>query len=75
MPLGRITQIRGQPALGLVEPPSLALGVVRHLVALKLADAEIARIRMGKIEAGNGRRRCHRETFGQCHIRGRRDIE
>ncbi len=75
MPLGRIAQIGGQPALGLVEPPSLAFGIVGHLVALELADAEITRIAMGEIEAGNGRRRGHRETFGQCHASSRPDIE
>jgi hypothetical protein len=61
-PLRFIVEDRGQPAFGDGGGPALAAGVVLGLVALNLADAEIVRLRVGEVEAGNGGGRVHREA-------------
>src|ERR1700736_3823118 len=60
-----VVQDRGEPAFGLGQRPALAAGVVGRLVALDLADAEVVRVGMGEVEAGDRRRRSHGEAFGE----------
>src|SRR5476651_1191007 len=42
--------------------------VVRDLVALDLADREVARIRMREVEAAHRGGGQHREGFGELHV-------
>src|SRR3712207_4588076 len=44
-----------EPALDLRDAHALALGVVLHLIALDLRNAEVVRIRMRQVEARHGR--------------------
>src|SRR5688500_11294209 len=48
-----------EPALRFRECPAFAPGVIFHLVAFDLADAEIARVRMAEIQPRNGGARPH----------------
>ena len=46
-----VIQIRPQPALGLFHAHPLAFSVVFHLIAIDLAQTEIAGFRVGKVQA------------------------
>src|SRR5581483_2230265 len=54
-----------EPALGLRDAPALAAGVILHLIALDLADAEIVTLRMAEIKAAHRRARPHGEALGE----------
>src|ERR1700753_2384426 len=54
-----------QPTFCLVHRKSLALGIVGHLIAVNLADAEIVRFRVGKIKPAHRRCGQHRKRFRQ----------
>ena len=58
---GLVGQVRRQPALGQGGIDAAAARIVGNLVAPDMSDAEIARLRMRKIEAGDRGRRQHRE--------------
>src|SRR5688572_10195591 len=58
---GFVVEDGGEPALGGLQVPALALGVVRHLVALNAADAEVVGLRMGEVEPRHRRWRGHGE--------------
>src|SRR5678816_509841 len=60
-----IIEQRRQPTLGFRKCPILAAGVIFYLVALDLADAEIAAFGMSIIEARHRRTRPHGIAFGQ----------
>src|SRR5205807_2087557 len=45
-----VVEHRREPALGLLDAPAFAGGVVRDLIALDLADAEIVALGMAEIE-------------------------
>jgi hypothetical protein len=51
LPCRFVIQIRPEPSLHLFHAHPLALGVVFHLVAVDLAEAEIAGFWMGEVEA------------------------
>src|ERR1700733_3159982 len=60
-----IAQDRRQPAFCFVQCKALALRIAQDLIAVDLADAEIVRLRVGKIKPTH--RRCgeHRKRFRQ----------
>src|SRR5258706_11081274 len=62
-----VIQNRRKPTLGFLQGPILTAGVIFHLVALDLADAEIAALGMGVIKARYRGRRPHGIAFGQLH--------
>src|SRR5689334_4953236 len=57
-----------QPALRHREVHALAVGVVGDLVALHLADGEIARLRMREVETAHRGGRQHREVLGERDV-------
>src|SRR5579863_1254585 len=63
----RIIEDRPEPALDLADFHALAPRVIFDLVALDLGDAEIMRVGMGDIEAGDRRAWPHRVALGQLH--------
>src|SRR5438132_1494270 len=62
-----VVEDRGEPSLGLGHGPALAAGVVLDLVALDLADAEIAALGMAEIEPADRGCRPHGKAFGESH--------
>src|SRR5262249_46627913 len=75
---GHVPEIRREPALRLLEGNGLAGGVVLDLVEGDAADGDVARERMRKIDAADGRGRRHRERLGQRYgrcILGPEEIE
>src|SRR5688572_29635859 len=56
---GVVVEVRAQPALDLLERHLLAQMVIQDLIALDLAEAEVARLRMGEIEAAHAGARPH----------------
>src|ERR1700677_3760982 len=46
-----VVQVRTEPALDFGHDHALALGIVGHLIAVDLAQAEVARLRGRKVEA------------------------
>src|SRR6185295_5390772 len=60
-----VTQVRRKPALHLLHGHALAPGIVLDLVAVDLADVEVARFGVGEIPAAHGRRRIHRVRLGE----------
>ena len=62
-----VIEDRRQPAFAFHDAPALALGVILDLVALDLADAEIAALRMAEIKPAHRRARPHRKALGQLH--------
>ena len=50
---GIVVEIRPEPALDFLHGHSLAQMVVEHLVAIDLAEAEIARLRMREIKSAD----------------------
>src|SRR6185437_7371414 len=58
-----IVEIGAKPALGLRDGEAFAGGVVLHLVAADLAQAEIARLRMREIEPADAGTGPHRERL------------
>ena len=66
---GVVAEIRCEPALRIGEGKSLALRVVRHLISIDLAHAEVVRLGMREIKPAHGRGREHGEGFGQLDSR------
>src|SRR5688572_24044016 len=62
-----VGEIRREPFLGLGHRQRASARVVLDLVAAELADGEVARIGMRKIEARNRRCGQHGERFGELH--------
>src|SRR5882672_5399307 len=62
-----VGEIGSQPALGLLDRERLAARIVGRLILADLVHREIARARMGEIEAAHARRRQHGEAFGELH--------
>src|SRR4029450_6002500 len=60
-----VVEHRREPALRLLDAPAFARGVILHLVALHLADAEIVTFWVREVEAGDGRARPHRVALGE----------
>src|SRR5262245_6294882 len=73
--LGIIVEHRRKPALGFLKRPSLAQRVVRRLIALDLADAEVVAVGMGEIDAADAGARPHRIAFRQADAGGGLTIE
>src|SRR5205807_1232475 len=73
--LRAVVQVGGEPAFDGGDIQTFAAGVVGHLVALDLADREVARLRMRKVESADRTAGIHRERFGQKHSSVRLDIE
>ena len=70
-----VIQIRPEPALDLGDGHALALGVVGHLVAVDLAEGEVARLGVGEVEAADARAGPHGERLGDQHAGVRLDVE
>src|SRR5262245_38145072 len=60
-----VSQIGRKPAFDLGDAHAFAAGVVFRLVARDAVDREVARLRMGEVEAGDARRGVHCEMFSQ----------
>ena len=58
---------RRERALGGGDAARAALGPALQLVGADAADVEVARFGMGEVEAGDARRRQHRQALGQRH--------
>src|SRR6185503_19984357 len=71
----RVVKDWQQPALRLGDAPALAPGIVLNLVALDLADAEIAGIGMAEIEAADRSARPHGKALGERHADRRLAVE
>src|SRR4051794_15641677 len=63
--LGVVAEVGGEPALGLLQGPALALGVVGDLVLGHPTDHEVLRLRVREIPAADGRTGPHRHRLGQ----------
>ena len=59
-----VVQVRPEPALDLGDAHALALGVVGDLVAVDLAEAEVARLGVGEVEPAHARAGPHGERLG-----------
>src|SRR5918999_2512352 len=73
-----VGEIGAKPAFHLREADSLPRGVVLRLVKPYPADGEVARLRMGEVDAADARRRHGRERLGQLDadlLRGEEPIE
>ena len=64
-PYRRVVQHRPEPAFDLLDRHALARRVVLDLIALDFGDAEIMRLRMGDVEAGDRGGRPHRVALGE----------
>src|SRR5262245_25737570 len=62
-----VGKVCGQQPLGLANLDALARGVGSDLVALALAEREVACLRMREVEAAHRRRGQHREALGETH--------
>src|SRR4029077_11674569 len=67
--LRHVVEHRREPALGLGESPAFALRVVLDLVALDLADPEVAGFRVAEIKPAHGGTRPHRKALGELHAK------
>src|SRR5450759_4028000 len=70
-----VVQVGGEPARGFVHGPALATRVVLELVAADAADAEVVRLGAPEVEAGDRRRRQHRERLGEADPGARLGLE
>ncbi len=70
-----VGQIRAQPTFGFREVHALAGRIVLDLVAIELADREIARCGMRKLQPADRRGRHHGLGFGQPNAGLGLDIE
>ena len=48
--IGVVAEVRGEPLLGLLQAPALALGVRRHLVAAQPPDDEVLALGVAVVE-------------------------
>src|SRR5574340_1269406 len=72
---GRVTEIRRQPALGGFKVHAFALGVILNLVAVDLADGEVAGFGMREIKPADRRRWPHGEMLGDLYAGAPFDIQ
>jgi hypothetical protein len=70
-----VVQVRAEPALDLGYGHAFALGVVGDLVAVDLAEREIARLGVGEVEAAHARSGPHRKRLGNHHAGVGLDVE
>src|ERR1700733_15118041 len=70
-----VVEGRPQPSLDFFNAHALALVVVHHLVAPDLPQAEIARLRMRKVEPAHARSRPHRKRLRNQHSGIRLHVE
>src|ERR1700694_2236497 len=62
-----VAQDWAEPAFCFCDRHVLAAGVVLDLVAADLPDHEVARLRVGEVEAGHGGGRRHGSGLGEVH--------
>src|SRR6185312_14666601 len=70
-----VIQIGTEPSFDFSHAHTLTLMIVGDLIAVDLPQAEIARLRVCKIEPADARSRPHGERLGNHHARVRLDIE
>src|SRR5581483_1200851 len=70
-----VIQVLSQPPFDFLHGHSFALAVVGNLITFDLAEAEIARFRMGKVKAVYARSRPHDKKLCQLNSRIPLNIE
>src|SRR6476469_6875142 len=73
--LGLVAEVGSEPALGLLDRPSLPAGVVGNLVGPELAEHEVLRLGVGEVEAADRCARPHRHAIGELDARHPLDVE
>ena len=69
-PIKSIPQPRAEPFLHGRDIHALAVGIVIELIFLEIGDHEIVAVRVGEIEAADGRAGVHGEGFREGHAGG-----